>query len=82
MTATMTTRPTTTAEKPIRIRLTRRQADRYRRLLGDDRHRLVIDRAVQKGHGHSVSELNREIEEIERMQEELARAASERGWLD
>jgi len=51
-------------------------------MLRDERHDLVRQRAYAKdeGKGIEVSSLNREIEAVSRMQEELARACEERGW--
>lgn len=79
MTQTLTR---TASSRPARIRLNRRQALIYADLLGEQRHSLVIERAdlKAKGNTNAVSTLNREIEEIERMQEELSRACEERGW--
>ena len=77
-----TTTPRTTTGKPARVRFTPEQARRYRALLGEERHRLVIQRAEHRdaGHDRDVTDLNRVIEEVSRMQDELARACEERGW--
>ena len=66
--------------KPARVRLEPEQAVRYARMLRDERHRLVTDRAIARSHDYGLSELNREIEAVERMQRELERAVEERGW--
>ena len=66
--------------RPARVRFEPEQATRYARMLRDERHRLVTDRAISKSKGYGVAEVNREIEAVSRMQEELARACEERGW--
>jgi len=77
-----TTIPPTTTGRPARVRFEPEQATRYARMLRDERHDLVRQRAYAKdeGKGIEVSSLNREIEAVSRMQEELARACEERGW--
>jgi hypothetical protein len=76
------TRPTATTDRPARVRLSQKQTLIYEELLGEERHALVVERADLKGRGLTgeVTVLNRAIEEIERMQEELRRAQEERGW--
>ena len=80
---TPTIRPTTTgSRRPARVRFEPEQARTYRRLLGEERHRTVIQRAECKAAGEErdVSDLNRVIEGLDRMSEELVRACEERGW--
>lgn len=69
-------------ERPARVRLNRVQSRIYEDLLGEERHALVQQRASLKARGLTaeVTLMNRAIEEIERMQEELRRAQEERGW--
>lgn len=73
---------TETGERPIRVRLTKRQARIYRQFLADGRHELVINRAKDReaGNAKQVTLANRVIEEVGRMQEELLRSMDERGW--
>ena len=68
--------------RPARVRFDPDQALRYARMLRDERHDLVRQRAYAKSEGKAieVTSLNREIEAVDRMQEELARACDERGW--
>jgi hypothetical protein len=64
----------------IRVRLTLNQAIEYQEMLAARRHTYVRERAAIKDSGGPVTSYNNRIEELDRMAEELARSASERGW--
>lgn len=80
------TPPTTTDRpggRPARVRLDKQQVGLYASMLRNERYELTAMRADAKSLGRlaRVTNLNRRIEAIDRMQQELIRAAEERGWV-
>jgi len=65
-----------------RIRLTEQQAYDLRDILGRERTRLLTARAEMRDYEVSaaVSQYNRLVARLERMQEELDRMTDEMGW--
>jgi hypothetical protein len=63
-----------------RVRITREQYEVLSDTLSKERHRSVILRAYTKDKGKSTSDIDRKIDVLDEMQDEVCRTAQEMGW--